>query len=132
MEKISKNLFLCFVLLLSVFLNGCVAILFGGASAGATYSIVAGSVQDQLNVTKDRVIEEFISTVEKENGNILSASLVDGKVKAKINGRIVYLTVTEAPNNSTKIKINVRKEFELIPDTDEAVRIYKKLAEKLQ
>jgi len=63
---------------------------FGGSGAGTTYSIVAGKVKDRLDSPRDTIVEAFISIIEEEKGEILSASLTDGKVRAKVKGKIVY------------------------------------------
>lgn len=129
--NVNKKLLPLFFLCVLLFCNSCLPILFGGTGAGTTYSIVAGTVKDKLEFPKDTIIEIFISIIEEEKGEILSASLTEGKVRAKVKGKIVYLRTKKITENSTEITIQARLEFEVVPDSEFAQYLYKKLIEKL-
>lgn len=120
-----------FLFAVLIMCSSCLPILFGGSGAGTTYSIVAGKVKDRLDSPRDTIIEAFISIIEEEKGEILSASLTDGKVRAKVKGKIVYLTAKKITEKSTEITIQARLEFEVVPDSELAQYLYKKLIEKL-
>jgi len=120
-----------FLVVVSMVCVSCLPILFGGTAAGTTYSIVAGAVKDNLDAPKDRVVEAFITVIEDEKGEILSASLTEGKVKAKVNDKVVYLTAKKITDKSTEIRLQARLEFEVVPDADYAQYLYRKLLKKL-
>jgi hypothetical protein len=127
-HKIKLSIFLIVVLFLC---SSCLPILFGGSGAGTTYSIVAGTVKDKLDKPKDKIIKAFISIIEEEKGEILSASLTDGKVRANVKGKIVYLTAKKITEKSTEITLQARLEFEVVPDSKLAQYLYKKLIERI-
>jgi hypothetical protein len=127
-NKVIIPVFLVFVSMMCV---SCLPLIFGGTAAGTTYSIVAGTVKDKLDVPKDRVVEAFIRVVEDEKGEILSASLTDGKVRARFNGKIAYLRAKKITDKSTEISLQARLEFEVVPDNDFAQYLYRKLIDKL-
>jgi hypothetical protein len=127
--KILKLYLLLFAVI--ILCCSCFPVLFGGSTAGTTYSIVAGTLKDKLDTPKDKIIETFISVIEDEKGEVLSASLTEGKVRAKANGKIVYFTAKKLTDNSTEITINSRLEFEVVPDKEYSQYLYRKLIEKL-
>ena len=89
------------------------------------------SVKNSTSGELSLIIEIFISIIEEEKGEILSASLTEGKVRAKVKGKIVYLRTKKITENSTEITIQARLEFEVVPDSEFAQYLYKKLIEKL-
>ena len=129
-KKFNFIYFYCFAVVM-IFCNGCELLLIGTIAAGSTYSATTGVVKDTLNAPKEELIEKFIILVENEKGDILSASISDGKVKAKINQKITYFHVEKVNDNTSKVLIRSRKEFEVVPDSKEAIRLYKKLVEQL-
>ncbi|MDY6820446.1 MAG: hypothetical protein SVN78_02355 [Deferribacterota bacterium] len=97
----------------------------------AEYSFSNGRLLSKLNFNKNNIIKVFISVIESEGGIIESASLVDGKVYAKNNSDIIYLSVEKINNNKSRLILLVRKELEVISNTNKELKYYKKLINKL-
>ena len=131
MKNKFKYAYVCLSVFVLVYCSGCEIILFGAAAAGTTYSATTGVVTDTVKASSDELVEKFVTIVEEEGGDVLSASISDGKVRARVNNKIIYLDVVSVNEGISKITIKSRKEFELIPDSKEAVRLYKKLSEHL-
>jgi hypothetical protein len=116
-----------FVVVVSVTLYGCV-VAAAGAGAAVTYSVTADSVvDDNVSMSKETLDEEFVNIVKDEDGKLLYVSISEGKVKGEIAEKKVFLDVEDSNGETSKIKITVRKGYQLLPDKDEAMRLYKKL-----
>jgi len=131
MKSKFKYAYVCLFVFVLVYCSGCAVALFGAATAGTTYSSIAGVITDTVKASSDELVEKFVIIVEEEGGDVLSASISDGKVRARVNNKIIYFDVVSVDEGISKITIKSRKEFELIPDSKEAVRLYKKLSERL-
>jgi hypothetical protein len=116
-----------FVVVVSVALYGCV-VAAAGAGAAVTYSVTADSVvDDNVSMSKETLVEDFVNIVKDEDGKLLYVSISEGKVKGEIAEKKVFLDVEDSNGETSKIKITVRKGYQLLPDKDEAMRLYKKL-----
>jgi hypothetical protein len=119
------------LILLQAALTGCVAAGAAAAAGAATYSITQDSITDHTNVDSDIVIENFVQVVKDNKGLTLYVSLKEGKVRAEINKKKVYLDVEKTEDKKTKFTIAVRKGLQLLPDKEEAMKLYKELVETL-
>ena len=118
-------------LYLQLVLSGCVAAGAAAAVGAATYSITQDSITDHTKTESEKVIENFVDIIKENNGLTLYVSLKEGKVKAEINKKKVYLDVETVGDNLTKFTISVRKGLQLLPDKEEAMKLYKELVKTL-
>jgi|Wag4MinimDraft_12_1082652.scaffolds.fasta_scaffold00019_13 hypothetical protein len=121
-------LLLCFALLVS----GCAPAFLVAGSAGATYSIATGSVSDNVDARIPQVVDAFINIIKDKGGQILFASITEGKAKAEINNISYSLTTERLTENSTRFTISARKGYDLLPAQDEAIQIYSEMADRLK
>ncbi len=128
-----KIILLIFGLFLSLqlIISGCVAAGAAAAAGAATYSITQDSITDHTKADTEKVIENFVEVIKDNKGLTLYVSLKEGKVRAEINKKKVYLDVEKAEDNLTKFTIAVRKGLQLLPDKEEAMKLYKELVETL-
>jgi len=123
-----KTIVILSIYLISLFLTGCVApvIVAAGAGAGAAYSLTADSVSDNFPISKERAVEVFSQILKSENGKILIVSISEGKIDGEIGKKKVYFRAKPLTANATKVVIKVRKGYNLLPDKESAVELYKK------
>ncbi|NOX21349.1 MAG: DUF3568 family protein [Nitrospirae bacterium] len=110
---------------------GCAVVVAGAAGAGAAYSLTADSVSGNIDASKRAAFDNFKKIVIEEGGKIISSNYTDGNIRAKLNGRDIYFSVKKLTENAVNIKIRARKGYQLLPDGDEALRLYKKLTARL-
>ncbi len=110
---------------------GCAVLVAGAVGAGAAYSLTADTVSGNLDAPKSRAYNTFKQIITEEGGKIISSSYADGSIKAKLNDRTVYFSVEKLTEKAIHIKIRARKGYQLLPDGQEALRLYKKLTSRL-
>lgn len=124
-----------FLIVFTLFIfAGCVAPLLvaAGAGAGATYSLTTDAITDETQVSKETIVEEFVNIIRSEKGLLLYVSISEGKVRGEIGKKKVYLDVIKVNENTSNIKVRVRKGFQLLPDKEEAMNLYKQLIVKIK
>lgn len=115
--------------------SGCViapVIVAGAAGAGATYSLTTDSVIDTLPHSKEKLVETFVEIIRESKGKILFVSISEGKVKAEFGKKRAYLDVQSDGENTSKVKIRVRKGFQMLPDKEGSLKLYKTLLNRLK
>jgi hypothetical protein len=128
LKKSKKVFYLLFLFLLTINISACV-IAAAGAGAAATYSVTSDSVVDNnVKFSKEAIIEHFVDLIKEEKGMLLYVSISEGRVKAELGKKKLYLDVNKNDTGKTTVKLSVRKGYQLLPDKEEAMRIYKKLA----
>lgn len=129
-----KKYLLVFAACCSIFLTGCVApvVVAGAAGAGATYSIATDSVSDNVDAKIPQIVDAFINEVNDRNGNVLFASISEGKVKAEVNEIKYTLDVKSLTKNSSRLTVTARKTYNLLPAKDKAIQFYTKVVERLK
>ncbi|MGA1847341.1 hypothetical protein [Deferribacter abyssi] len=124
-----KN-YLMMLLLLIIFNStvSCVApvVIAAGAGAGATYSLTADSVSDNFAVSKERAVEIFSQIIKREKGKLILVSISEGKINAEINNIKIYFRAKPLTPNATKVIIKARKGYNLLPDKETAINLFKK------
>lgn len=110
---------------------GCAVLVAGAVGAGATYSLTADSVSGNIDASKSKTYNTFRQILTEEGAKIISTNYTDGTIKAKLNNRAIYFSVEKLTERAVHIKIRARKGYELLPDGQEALRLYKKLISRL-
>ncbi len=129
--RLSRMLY-AFVLTVFLFGSyGCAVLVAGAVGAGAAYSLTADSVSGNLDASKSSAYNAFKQIIKEEGGKIISSNYADGNIKAKLNDRIIYFSVEKLTEKAIHIKIRARKGYQLLPDGQEALRLYKKLTSRL-
>lgn len=125
MQKILVIVVACFILGATV---SCVApvIVAAGAGAGATYSLTADGVSDNFPISKERAVEVFSQIIKNENGKLILVSISEGKINAEIGKKKIFFRAKPLTSNATKVVIKARKGYDLLPDKDTAVELFKK------
>lgn len=124
-----------FIFLVGIYiLSGCVAPIAIGAAAGAgaVYDLTAGNISDNVDASKETVVEKFIKVVKSKNGTILFASISEGSVKGEIADRKVYLSVKNLTEKAVRFTIKGRKGYNMLPDKDIALEIYNEVVRDLK
>lgn len=131
-----KNvIFYVFTVLTGIYLfSGCVAPIAIGAvaGAGAVYDLTAGNITDNVDASKEVVVEKFINVVKSKNGTILFASISEGRVDAELPNRKVYLYVKNLTEKAVKFTVKGRKGYNMLPDKDVALEIYNEVIKELK
>ena len=131
-KNIKRVFYLLALFALSLNIAGCV-VAAAGAGAAATYSMTTDSVVDNdVKYSKESIIEHFVDLIKSENGMLLYVSISEGKVKAELDKKKVYLDISKLEDGKTSVKLSVRKGYQLLPDKEEAMRLYKELAKSLK
>lgn len=123
------------LIVLSVFafiISGCVApllvtpVVVGAAGgAGGVYSVKTDSVEDNFNITKDRAFEIMIELIKADNGIITKSSIYDGRIDGELVSSKIYVTIKQINDTQVHMKIEARKNLNLLPDKETAVRLYR-------
>lgn len=119
--------------LLVLSMGGCIAIpIVAVTAAGGTYSVTADSVTDSIDRPREILIEKFIQTVKKDGALVVSSSIAEGKVSAEKGEYDIYFSVKEVNDKITKFTIRARKGHNILPDKEEALRLYNLFKKELQ
>ncbi|TCK60773.1 hypothetical protein [Seleniivibrio woodruffii] len=118
---------LVLALAVSAFMWGCfpAPLIFAGAAGGAVYSTTNDTMTDTFVMSKEQAFEVMIGILNKEDAKINVSSIADGKIEAKTATSAIYVRIEPFNAESIKMSINAKKNIELIPDKDTAVRIYR-------
>jgi len=100
-------------------------LIFGGAAGGAVYTTTNDSVTDVFTMSREQAFEVLIGILNSENAQVTLSSIADGKIEARTNNAVIYITITQFNAESIKINFSAKKHVELLPDKDTAVRMYR-------
>ncbi|KAA0257417.1 hypothetical protein FHQ18_10240 [Deferribacter autotrophicus] len=124
-----KKYLMILVLLITLsFTVSCVApvVVAAGAGAGATYSLTTDSVSDNFAISKERAVEIFSQIIKRKKGKLILVSISEGKIDAEIGKVKIYFRAKPLTSNATKVVIKARKGYNLLPDKETAVELFKK------
>jgi len=133
---IRKNLFI--LLTTIVLLGGCIAVpaisplVAGGAGAAGAYSVTTDSVTDNFNVSKERAFEVVMDILKREGGIITQSSLFDGTIRGEYIGRKIRIVIKAYNEKQVKVMFEARKGFNLLPDSDTAVKLYRMFSKEVK
>lgn len=123
------------VLICGLYISGCAAAPFvvaGAAGAGTTYSVATDSVSDNIDAKVPQIVDVFINVIKDNDGNIMYASISEGKVRAEIKDNKYNLSTKELTVNSSRFTVTARKTYNLLPAREKALKIYNEMLERLK
>lgn len=115
------------IFILAASLAGCfpAPVIFAGLAGGGVYSVTNDTISDAFAMPKEKAFETMVNILTEQDAKITSSSIADGKITASLNKSVIYVRIDQYNADSVKLTINAKKEVELIPDRDLAVRIYR-------
>lgn len=120
--KRSVVLFLVFMTVM-VALYGCVPAV-AVVAAGGTYSVTADSISDSIDKPKEILIEKFIQVLKRDGATIVTSSIAEGTVSAEKGKYKIYFSTKDVNEKITRFTIRARTGYNMLPDKEEAIRIY--------
>jgi len=123
-----KQVSVVLLLVASVGLSGCAAVLVGAGAAGG-YALSKDSVKNQFDLSQDRLFRRSREVVKKM-GQITLEDSKKGVVKGKVKDVDVTVTVKPLTKKTVELEVHARNKFKM-PAVDIAQEVYNKIIEQL-
>lgn len=123
-----RQISIVLLLVASVGLSGCAAVLVGAGAAGG-YALSKDSVKNQFDLSQDHVFRRSRDVVKKM-GQITLEDSKKGVLKGKIKDVDVTVTVKPLTKQTVELKVHARNKFKM-PAVDVAQEVYNKIIERL-
>ena len=124
----AKQMSVILLLVASVGLSGCAAVLVGAGAAGG-YALSKDSVKNQFDLSQDRLFRRSREVVKKM-GQVTLEDSKKGIVKGKVKDADVTVTVKPLTKKTVELEVHARNKFKM-PVVDVAQEVYNKIIEKL-
>lgn len=115
------------IFILVASLAGCfpAPLLLAGLAGGGVYSITNDTITDIFAMPKEKAFETMVGILTEQEAKITKSSIADGKIEATLGKSELFIRIEQYNADNIKLIINAKKQVELIPDRDTAVRVYR-------